>query len=120
MKITLSELRNIIRDVVRECYGWPVEAEHSLYGTPNKMGTKNPTDPKNKNLKLPKGHNSRSNMNESFQAISSRELSAWKDGNYDFVNEAEETQDPCDKCGGLFPSTQLIRVESDYLCKGCR
>ena len=120
MKITILELRSVIRNVIRECYGWPVEKEQSLYGVPNKMGSTSPRDPKNKSLKLPKGPNSRGGMNESFQRISSKELNAWSQGNYDQLTESDETQDPCDKCGAMFASSQLMKVENEHLCNQCR
>jgi hypothetical protein len=119
MKIKLSELRSIIRDVVRECYGWPVEKEHSLYGVPNKMGTKNASDPRNKNLKFPKGPNTRSGMNESFQRITSQELAAWRQGNYDPITESEQSQDPCDECGGMVYSETLTQKDGKYVCEKC-
>ena len=119
MRIRLSELRQIIRSVVKECYGWPVEKEESLYGVPNKMGAKNPSDSKNKTLKLPKGPNTRSGMNESFQRISSRELAEWQQGNYEPINEAEKTQDPCDECGLMVNSDSLTEKDSSYVCEKC-
>jgi len=45
-------------------------------------------DPKNCNLKFPKGPNSRSQVNklkESFQRVVPEELEQWKNGNYDNV-----------------------------------
>ena len=119
MKIKLSELRNIIRDTIKECYGWPVEKEESLYNVPNKMGAKNATDPKNKALKLPKGPTSRASMNESFQRISSRELASWIKGDYEPINEAEETKDPCDECGMMVSSASLTEKDGSYVCEKC-
>lgn len=119
MKIRLSELRQIIRSVVKECYGWPVEREEPLYGVSAKMGAKNPSDPKNRNLKLPKGRNTRSGMNESFQRISSRELAAWQSGNYEPINEAEITQDPCDECGLMVNSDSLTEKDGMHVCEKC-
>jgi hypothetical protein len=119
MKIKISELRQIIRDVVNECYGWPVEKEESLYGVPNKMGAMNPADPKNKALKFPKGPNSRGSMNESFQRITPRELAAWSMGNYEPINEAEVTQDPCDECGMMVDSHTLTEKDGVHVCEKC-
>ena len=119
MKIKLSELRRIIRDTVKECYGWPVDKEEPLYGVSNKMSAKNPGGTKSKGLKLPKGPNTRSNVNESFQKISTRELSAWQSGNYEPITEADEGTDPCDKCESMVPSSQLAKHEGQYLCKQC-
>lgn len=52
------EVRSLIRMLIRECYGWPVEKEEHLYGVKASMKSDN-KDPKNSSLKLPKGRNSR-------------------------------------------------------------
>lgn len=62
MKITESQLRKIIREVIAECYGWPVEKEEHLYGVKPALDKANPKDPKNPNLVMPKGPNTRSSM----------------------------------------------------------
>ena len=56
---TILEFRRLIRQYIRECYGWPVEKEESVYGVkhPEVKGGK---DPKNSALRLPKGLNSKS------------------------------------------------------------
>jgi RNA polymerase-binding transcription factor DksA len=119
MKIRLSELRQIIRNVVKECYGWPVEKEEHLYGAPTKIDVQNPRDPKNSLVSMPKGPNSRSGMNESFQKISQAELKAWKQGDYREINEVDGSFDPCEGCGEMVPSNQLQQVEGKYMCQAC-
>lgn len=64
MKITESQLRQMIREVIAECYGWPVEKEEHLYGVKPELKKPNPADPKNSNLKFPKGLNTKSSINE--------------------------------------------------------
>lgn len=54
-----SKIRQLIRKLVKECYGWPVDKEVPLYGVKGK-DTENSRDPKNADLKLPKGPNTRS------------------------------------------------------------
>ena len=53
-----GKIRQLIRKLVKECYGWPVEKEEPVYGVkhPESKGGK---DPKNSNLRLPKGLNSK-------------------------------------------------------------
>lgn len=57
--VSVSELRRLIRDLIRECYGWPVADEKYLYGV-KPMQKSNPGDPKNPQIKMPKGLNTRS------------------------------------------------------------
>jgi hypothetical protein len=98
MKITISELRQIIRDTINECYGWPVESERSLYNAPKNIGKPSKHDPKNSALRSPKGPNSRSSvMKESFNKITARELEQWKQGNWGFISEGEDEK--CNECG---------------------
>jgi len=52
------EVRRLIRALIRECYGWPVEKEESLYGVKH-QNLKLRRDPKNAALKMPKGMSSR-------------------------------------------------------------
>lgn len=59
MKITESQLRQIIREVIAECYGWPVEKEEHLYGVKTPMKDSPVRDSKNPELTLPKGPTSR-------------------------------------------------------------
>ena len=54
----MLEVRRLIRTLVRECYGWPVEKEESLYGVKHPKSTSR-RDPKNAALKMPKGMSSR-------------------------------------------------------------
>ena len=99
MKITITELRKIIKGVVRECYGWPVESEAPLYGVKSTAGKPSQHDPKNSALRFPKGRNSR--MNESFTKISPREMAEWRKGNWGYIQESEEVEEgSCSECGG--------------------
>jgi hypothetical protein len=104
MKITISELRQIIRQTIKECYGWPVEREMPLYNAPSNIGKPSQHDPKNSALRMPKGPNSRSSvMRESFNKITARELDQWKKGNWGFISESDEVsegQESCSECGG--------------------
>ena len=119
MKLTESQLRRIIRGVVAECYGWPVEKEEHLYGKASKIDVQNPRDPKNSAVKLPKGPNSRTNLGEAYQRPSQRELQAWSKGDYSELTE-EVNQDPCDDCDRMFPSTALTKVQGGkYVCGSC-
>ena len=109
----------IIREVIAECYGWPVEKEHDLYPGTKRVSTKNARDPRNKSLKLPKGPNSRTNLKESFQRISSKELVAWREGNYGELSE-DVNYNPCDKCDKMFPSASLNKdADGKYVCGSC-
>lgn len=54
----IAEVRQLIRALVRECYGWPVEKEESLYGVKHPKAPSR-RDPKNSALKMPKGMSSR-------------------------------------------------------------
>ena len=122
MKITISELRQIIRSVVKENYGWPVEKEILPYGRATKIDVQNKHDPKNSQLIVPKGPNTKSKtMNESFQRITPRELTRWQNGDYSNITEdvEEETQDPCDACGALVNSSELSEVDGKFLCGDC-
>jgi len=56
-------LREVIRAMIIECYGWPVEKEIALYGIEVKQ-EESLADPKNVELKLPKGLNTRSSIND--------------------------------------------------------
>jgi hypothetical protein len=99
MKITINELRKIVRSVVSECYGWPVESEAPLYGVKGTVGKPSKHDPKNSALRVPKGRNSR--MNESFTKISPREIAEWRKGNLGYIQENDEvTEGSCSECGG--------------------
>jgi hypothetical protein len=124
MRIKLSELREVIRSVVEESYGWPVASEMHLYGTPTKIDVQNPRDPKNSALKLPKGPNSRSDMNEGFKRPTQKELAEWAKGNYDEVDEVSGDADPCEQCGEMTPSGSLTKTKNEagkesYVCQMC-
>ena len=99
MKITITELRKIIRGVVSECMGWPVESTKPLYGVESSLGKPSPYDGKNSPLRFPKGKNSR-RMNESFSKITAKELSEWQSGNWGFVHEDAALYEMCEVCGG--------------------
>jgi hypothetical protein len=101
MKITLTELRRIIRNVVKECYGWPVESEKPLYNVRSRMGQPSEHDPKNSALRFPKGKNTRSRVNESFSKISRRELEEWHKGNWGYIHESDKVDEMCSQCGGM-------------------
>lgn len=123
LKMTITELRGMIRQLVKEeRYGWPVEKEIIPVGDIKNVDTRtNPRDPKNATLSLPKGLNSRSkSIKESFQRISSRELNRWRSGDYTIVEDLEEiTQDPCESCGALVDSSELSEVRGRFLCLTC-
>ena len=53
------EVRRLIRALIRECYGWPVEDEKHLYSSKTQKKS-NPHDRQSDKLKLPKGLNTRS------------------------------------------------------------
>jgi len=57
MKIRLSELRRLIREATAGTLGWPTKDITHVYGVPDRLADKNPTDLGD--LKLPKGPNSR-------------------------------------------------------------
>jgi hypothetical protein len=134
MRVRLSELKKIIRSVVYECYGWPVEKEMPLYGVKSKSwGPENSVDPANKKLKLPKGDNTRSkkNLKESFNKITSRELAEWSAGNYGYINEDDQASDDeenemsemdemeegsCSQCGGM---KEVDEVTGEASCSEC-
>jgi hypothetical protein len=141
MRVRLSELKRIIRSVVYECYGWPVEKEIPLYGVKSKSwGPENPVDPANKKLKLPKGLSSKSkgvSLKESFNRITSRELQEWSRGNYGYLHEDgdpssedplkemdldEVSHDPmdegdtCSECGGM---KEYNEVTCESECSQC-
>lgn len=60
VKIKISQLRKVIHDTIAESYGWPVEKEDPVYGIPGEnLEAEAPRDPANTELKLPKGRNSR-------------------------------------------------------------
>lgn len=127
MKITISELRQVIRDVIKECYGWPVESEKSLYDAKSNMGSPSPHDPKNSALRFPRGSNTRNSLaksgtaakmvskavregvrgglNESFSKITAKELNQWQAGNWGYIHEESKADDPdveeCSECGGM-------------------
>lgn len=125
MRIKLSQLRNVIRSAVQESYGWPVESETSLFGSHSKIDVQNPNDPTNSSVKLPKGPNSRTNIQEGFKKPTRRELEEWSKGNYDEVVENDGDVDPCDGCGKMTPTNSLTKSknESDgkntYMCQVC-
>lgn len=57
----MQEVRALIRAMVlEECYGWPVEKEEHLYGVKSYSTATNLKDPKNPELKMPKGPTTRS------------------------------------------------------------
>ena len=116
----MSELRRIVRSIVKESYGWPVEREEHIFGARTKIDVQNPRDPKNTNIQMPKGPNSRDKMAEGFVRPTQRELSAWKQGDYayDSLNEEAE-KDPCDGCGEMVPGDKLEQVEGKYMCQSC-
>jgi hypothetical protein len=123
MKITESKLRRIIRTVIAECYGWPVEKVEHIFGQRSKIDVQNPRDPKNPAIKMPKGPNSADVValvvKEGFQRPTQRELAAWKEGDYGDLTE-EVVQDPCDGCDKMFPSTALTKTEDGrYVCGSC-
>lgn len=119
MKLTESQLRNIIREVIAECYGWPVEHEREVYQGSKGRVKVHGKDPRNPNLRLPKGPNSRTGLKESFQRITPRELVAWREGNYEDIRE-EVNYDPCDKCDQMFPALSLNKDGDDkYVCNTC-
>ena len=109
MRVRLSELKKIIRSVVYECYGWPVDKEIPLYGVKSKSwGAENPVDPANKKLKAPKGSNTKSkkNLSEAFRKITSNELSEWSQGNYGYLQEDHDE-------GGMDEDDMLDMNEMD-------
>lgn len=65
MKITVNQLRHLVRGIIAECYGWPVADEKYLYGVKHTLKASNPKDPKNSEIRMPKGPNSLSVVKES-------------------------------------------------------
>ena len=69
MKITEAQLRQLIRETIAECYGWPVADEKYLYDVKHTLKMPHPKDPKNAAIKMPKGYNTLSSVNESFGSL---------------------------------------------------
>lgn len=105
MKITITELKKIIRDTIKECYGWPVESEKPLYNAPTNIGKPSKHDPKNSPMRMPKGPNSRGVVKESFNKITARELAEWRNGNLGFIAEMDEAA-TCESCGASMEGVQ--------------
>lgn len=117
MKITISELKKIIRDTISECYGWPTETEKPLYGIKSNLGKSGQYDGKNSPLKYPRGKNSRNRVNESFSKITAKELSEWQSGNWGFLQEDAMTSEICEYCGGMkVENTNTVLPEGMYEC----
>lgn len=119
MKITITELRQIIRSVVAECMGWPVESTKPVYGiNSNNMGKPSPHDGKNSALRFPRGPNSRQkkNVNESFSKITARELKEWQSGNWGFLQEDSANASECSQCGGMKIEADGPIPEGVYEC----
>jgi len=114
MKITITELKKIIRDTIKECYGWPVESEKPLYNAPTNIGKPSKHDPKHSPLRMPKGPNSRGVVKESFNKITARELAEWRNGNLGFLHEDAMGQ-TCESCGG----TMEGMAEGATTCEAC-
>lgn len=69
MKISEAQLRSMIRDIIQECYGWPVEKEEHLYDVKPELNVLDPKDPKNPEIKMPKGLNTRSSVNKESKKV---------------------------------------------------
>ena len=97
MKITLLELKRIIRETISECYGWPVESEKPLYNIKSSMGKPSKHDPKNSPLRR------KGTLKESFSRITDRELAEWKRGNWGYIAETGKPEgdegEKCEECG---------------------
>lgn len=97
MKITLLELRKIIRETISECYGWPVESEKPLYNVKSVIGKPSKHDPKNSPLRRGKS------LKESFTRITEREMAEWRQGNWGYISETGKPEDEevgeCSECG---------------------
>jgi len=98
MKITLLELKRIIRETISECYGWPVESEKPLYGVKSAIGKPSKVDPKNSPLRR------KGTLKESFSKITTRELDEWRSGNWGYLSETgkppeDEDKEKCNECG---------------------
>lgn len=116
MKITITELRQIVKSVVAECMGWPVESTKPLYGIgSDAMGKPSPYDGKNSPLRFPRGKNSRKKMNESFSKITARELKEWQSGNWGFMHE-DASSNECSQCGGMREMEGASPSEGMYEC----
>ena len=104
MKITLLELKRIIRETISECYGWPVESEKPLYNIRSVIGKPSKHDLKNSPLRR------KVSLKESFSKITSRELDEWSSGNWGYLSE--DASAGCEKCGG--------EVGETGKCKKCK
>jgi len=98
MKITLLELKRIIRETISECYGWPVESEKPLYNIRSNMGKPSKHDPKNSPMRR------KGTLKESFSKITEREMAEWKKGNWGYISETGkpdelDEEERCDECG---------------------
>lgn len=103
MKVTISQVRKIIRETIAECYGWPVEKEEHLYGAKPSM--------KKDALKTPKGPNTRSHMGEGLTVARLRKMvreiaeesmkEAEKDLNKDGENDFEDVMIARMKASGM-------------------
>lgn len=69
MKITEARFRQLIRKMIVECYGWPVADEKYLYGIKHTLKSSHSKDPRNPEIKMPKGPNTLSSVNESFGSL---------------------------------------------------
>lgn len=63
---SMIEFRKLVASLVAECYGWPVEKEEHIYGVKPKLDAPNPKDPKNPEVKMPKGPNTLSAVNKRY------------------------------------------------------
>lgn len=123
----LSALKRVIREAAKECYGWPVDKKIDIFGAKPKLAVGDPKDPKNPNLRHPKGPNSRdgmSSLEEGFKRPTSKELAEWSKGNFEEVDERDGESDPCEGCGEMAPSASLTQVKDDsggskYMCQMC-
>lgn len=116
MRITITELKQIIRSVMNECYGWPTESEKPLYGIRSSLGKPSPNDGKNSPLRFPRGKNSKGKINESFSKITAKELSEWQSGNWGFMHEDASTHEVCEACGGVVGDRNSIIPENMEEC----
>jgi hypothetical protein len=118
MKITLTELKQVIREVIAECYGWPVESKKPLYGiNSDSLGKPSPHDGKNSALRFPRGPNSRQKgrVNESFSKITAKELKEWQSGNWGYLHE-DAVASECSECGGARADKNGMVPEGMYEC----
>jgi hypothetical protein len=119
MKITISELRQIIREVVVESFGWPVESTKPVYGiNSDNRGKPSQHDGKNSALRFPRGPNSKQkrSVNESFSKITARELKEWQSGNWGYLHEDSVNTTECSECGGVKTEPGGLMPEGMYEC----